>query len=153
MPGMYPVNTSCITFRLPEDLLSKCVNLIQGFTPTYFQDLQQLIEIMHTYKEVIVYPFDNAGNQFLEYLKYSNLLEKVCCLATETVGNLNTQQIFYEDKTYLPFEMLVHFRESAIFIVAASTQYHQAIGQSLHNFGAKNLYSLAIIRRNKFRLN
>lgn len=137
LPGASEVNTACITFQLPQDLLNKCAKLIQGFEINYFKDLQQIIQSLHSYKEVVVFPFADEGIQFLEYLKYANLSERVCCTATPKDDFDNTVQAFYESIPQLPFEMLVHFRESALFIVAAPAQYHQSIGYLFRDFGAK----------------
>ena len=106
----------------------------------YLKNLGELIDTLHAYMEVIVFPLGYEGDVLLDYLKYSNLLHRVCCLAAIKTGRVeNTGQIIHKERPVLPLEDLVHFRESAIIIVAANKDYHETVSKGLNLCQFKNV--------------
>ena len=97
------------------------------------KDLQNLIQLMHSRDEVIVFPVGGEGQQLLDFLRYTNFLHRVCCIAA-TGGDA---QRFIHEVPVIPFENLVHFRETALLIVAAPEQFHENIDAELTRFGFK----------------
>ena len=89
--------------------------------------------------EVIIFPIDEGGYQLLEFLHYTNFLRKVCCVAAPKVGIDNTEQKFSHELPLIPFDYLLHFRESATFIVAGNEQYYQHSNEELTRYGCKKL--------------
>ena len=102
------------------------------------KDLQSLIQLMHSHNEVIVFPIGGEGQQLLDFLRYANFLERVCCIAaTEVVSGV--EQKFIHEVPVIPFENLVHFRETALLIVSAPEQFHENIDAELTRFGFKTV--------------
>ena len=103
------------------------------------KDIQSLIQLIHSREEVIVFPIGAEGQQLLDFLRYTNFLQRVCCIAAPQVDGNNTRQDFIHEVPIIPFEHLVHFRETALFIVVAPNQYHQNFYEDFTNFGFKNI--------------
>ena len=103
------------------------------------KDIQSLIQLIHSREEVIVFPIGAEGQQLLDFLRYTNFLQRVCCIAAPQVDGNNTRQDFIHEVPIIPFEHLVHFRETALFIVVAPNQYHQKFYEDFTNFGFKNI--------------
>ncbi len=101
------------------------------------KDLQDLIQLMHSREEVIVFPIGGEGQQLLDLLRYTNLLQRVCCIAAMEVAGNNTEQKFIHEIPVIPFENLVHFRETALLIVVAPEQAHENLYTALTSFGFK----------------
>lgn len=100
------------------------------------KDLRNLIQLMHSHNEVIVFPIGGEGQQLLDFLRYANFLERVCCIAATEVAS-GVEQKFIHEVPVIPFENLVHFRETALLIVSAPEQFHENIDAELTRFGFK----------------
>lgn len=107
------------------------------------KDLPSLIQLIHSREEVIVFPIGNEGQQFLDLLRYTNFLNRICCIAAPEVAGNNTEQKFIHEVPVIPFEHLVHFRETALIIVASPEQFNANIDAGLTRMGFK---STAFIR-------
>ena len=110
-------------------------NADSGYKINYIENLNQFIQVIHSYREVILFPVGAEGNTLLDFLQYTNLTERFCCIATEKVQGNNTQQVFSHSLPIIPLEMLVHFRESALFVVVAPENLYQPIAELLVRFG------------------
>ena len=84
------------------------------------KDIQSLIQLIHSRDEIIIFPIGGEGRQLLDFLRYANFLHRVCCIAAPKVDGNSTRQDFIHEVPIIPFEHLVHFRETAIFIVAGN---------------------------------
>lgn len=102
------------------------------------KDLQSLIQLMHSQNEVIIFPIGGEGQQLLDFLRYTNFLNRVCCIAAPEVHGGVEQKFIYEVPV-IPFENLVHFRETAMLIVSAPEQFHTEIDAELTRFGFKTV--------------
>ena len=101
------------------------------------KDLNNLIQLIHSREEVIVFPIGAEGQQLLDFLRYTNFLGRVCCIAAPQVAGDNTEQRTVHEVPVIPFEHLVHFRETAIFIVVAPNRYHEKLNENFTLFGFK----------------
>lgn len=109
---------------------------------TSFQDLKSLMRLIRTQREVIVYSVGKIGNAFLDFLQYSNNLKYVCCIATKETNNNNTEQKFSHFLPIIPLEMLVHFKETGLFVVVAPPERHDEIRQNLAEFDFRRILFL-----------
>ena len=75
----------------------------------------------------------------MDYLYYNGLLGNILCV-TETPGANN--QRFVNTRPVIPLGYLPHFRESALFLVAAPLSRHEWIDGELRKFGCKNVVFL-----------
>ena len=101
------------------------------------KDLNSLVGLLHTERgEVIVFPVGAEGQMALDFFRYSNLMHRVCCIAAPAVPDGTTQQ-FVHEVPVIPFENLVHFRESEILIVVAPEQFHSHLNSELTRLGFK----------------
>lgn len=142
LPGYDPaVNTSCVTFNLPENIKNGWEFLIRGNMMAYIDDLESFIKLLHSYKENIIFPVQGwiGTNAVLDYLKYSEQLNRICCIAAESVRN-DFEEKFSYDLPVLPIKFLPHFRDSAAFFVLIPKQYHEATQEFLKNFGFKMVF-------------
>ena len=94
------------------------------------------------HKELIVYPEGEVGENFLDFLRYTNHIVYFSCIATDKTKGNNTEQKFSHNLPVMPFEMLVHFFETALVIVAVPVDSHGEIRQKLTEAGFKNLLFL-----------
>lgn len=107
-----------------------------------FKDVKSLIRLIHTQREVLVYSVGRVGNEFLDFLQYTNNLKYIACIAVkESVGN-NTSLKISHFLPVIPLEMLLHFRESGMFIVSAPVDQHDEIRQNLAEFDFKKIIFL-----------
>lgn len=98
------------------------------------KDLMNLIQLMHSYNEVIIFPIGGEGQQLLDFLRYADFLNRVCCIAATEVPDGTTQK-FIHDLPVIPIKNLVHFRETALLIVAVSEQFHAKINALFTRLG------------------
>lgn len=56
------------------------------------KDIQNLIQLIHSRDEIIVFPIGAEGQQLLDFLRYTNFLNRVCCIAAPKVEGDNTEQ-------------------------------------------------------------
>ena len=111
----------------------------------YIEDANDFLRLIQTYDEVILFPLGNEGYVTLEFLKYANQLERICCVAADRVDDFdNTLQRFNNFLPIVPFEYLLHFRESGVIAVVAPTQTHETINQDLVHFGFQKIVFLHI---------
>ena len=137
LPGLNEVNTCCVTFALPQNIVANWELLLNGVTISYIENLNQLIQLIHSREEVIIFPIGVEGQMLLDLLRYVNLLDRIACIAVPQVNN-GYEQRFFHGIPIIPFENLVHFRETALIIVAASEQFHVNIGVGLRRLGFKS---------------
>lgn len=102
------------------------------------KDLQSLIQLLHVRKEVIIFPMGVAGQQLLDLLRYANFLKKVCCVAAAQVEGGFAQK-FNHELPIIPFKHLLHFRETAVIIVATAERFHAQIDAELARIGFKEV--------------
>lgn len=102
----------------------------------------ELLEIIRSYKENIIFSIGNEGNRFLDWLKYKDLIGRFSCIALETSGKFNTIPFFQNNLPKLPLEMLVHTKESAVFFVSVPKNFVQRIENLLLQFGCKKIVFL-----------
>ena len=111
----------------------------------YIEDANDFLQLIQTYDEVILFPLGNEGYVTLEFLKYANQLERICCVAADRVDDFdNTLQRFNNFLPIVPFEYLLHFRESGVVVVVAPTRTHAEINQSLLRLGFQKFVFLHI---------
>ena len=142
LPGMGKVNTCCITFPLPQNIMANWDFLLHGNTVNYVDNLNALIQLIHSREEVIIFPLGGEGQQLLDFLRYSNFLNRICCIAAPQV-KLGFKQDFIHGKPIIPFENLVHFRETGLLIVAsAEDPQNSALNVALRRVGFKSVVFL-----------
>ena len=100
------------------------------------KSLQDLINVLHIRDEVIVFPIGNEGQALLDFFKYTNFLRRVCCIASPQ-DNGEFPQRFVNELPIIPIEYLVHFRETAVLIVATPEQFYPQLDTELTRFGFK----------------
>ena len=83
---------------------------------------------------MIVLPSGNEGQSLLDFLKYTNFLPCVCCIAsTQDTGEI--PQRFVNELPIIPIEYLVHFRKTAALVVATPEQFYPQLNMELTRFG------------------
>ena len=109
----------------------------------YVDNVNDFVQLIHSYDEVILFPLGGEGFITLEYLRYSNFIGRICCVAAGKVDPVdNTMQKFDHFLPVIPFEYLLHFRESGLMIVAVPPQMYEMAEQSLARIGFKNVVFL-----------
>lgn len=101
------------------------------------KDLNNLVQLMHSREEVIIFPVGVEGQTALDLFRFSNLINRVCCIAATQVEGNNTAQHFIHELPIIPFEHLAHFRETALLIVVTPEQFHAQINSELTRLGFK----------------
>lgn len=102
-----------------------------------------LIKITQTSEEIVLFPLGVEGDVTLEYLQYTNLIKRICCLATFTADSLNnTAQKFDHGLPLIPLENLLHFRESAVIVVAVPARTQDEINQFFMRIGFQKIVSV-----------
>ena len=102
------------------------------------KDLQSLIQLMHSRDEVIIFPVGAEGQTALDFFRYTNLLHRVCCIATPAVAG-GVAQTFIHEVPVIPFENLVHFRETALIITITPEQFQAHLDSELTRLGFKTV--------------
>lgn len=111
----------------------------------YIENVNDFLGLINSYEEVILFPLGNEGPATLEFLRYTNQIERICCITTGRVDEVdNTLQRFNFSLPFVPFEYLPHFRESGVIVVAAPAQFHEAINQGFMRFGFQKIFFLHI---------
>ena len=105
----------------------------------YIEDIESFLKVIEEYAEIIMFPRGNVGNIVLDFLQYRGKLGKISCVTANNIMN-DTGHMFNHNKPVIPLKNLVHFRDSAIFIVAAAPQHKAEISLSLLKFGYKSLF-------------
>ena len=104
--------------------------------------LDNLVHTVRNWNEVLIFSSGREGRDLIDYLTYSNLLYRICCIVSKRVNEIIFPERNYKNVTVLPLEALVHFRESAVIIVAMDKSYHEAVDKGLTKFGFKNIVFL-----------
>lgn len=133
LTGLNNVTSTCITFTLPQNISDNWEFLIHPNAIKYADNLDVLIRLINSREEVIVFPVGEEGERFLELLKYFGTLNKISCIADIEVEN-GFKQGFIHGVPVIPFENLLHFRETALLIVAMpekslNSNFHAALIQ------------------------
>ena len=141
LPGLNWINSCCFTFKIPAQVAEQCKKFLFGNDKIYLENTQELVQNLHRWREIILLPIGNEGSVTLECLKYSNLMEKITCVANiqpEPLSFINERPILF--LTYLP-----HFRETALMLIAAPDNLHDVLFAELKRLGFQNI---AVISRN-----
>ena len=109
----------------------------------YVEDANELLQLIQIYEEVILFPHGDEGQVTLNFLFYTDYIEHICCVAAVDVDTLdNTRQIFQHFLPMVPFECLLHFRETGLIIVASPIQGQEELAQVFERTGFKNVVFL-----------
>lgn len=109
----------------------------------YIESAKEFLELIYKHEEVILCAEGVEKNITLEFLKYTNFLNRICCLTTERVDPYqNTLQNFDHDLPIVPFEYLSHFHESGLMVVAVPAQSHRTFEQKLSSLGFQKVIFL-----------
>ena len=137
-PGLYPVNSSCITFKVPSSLVEDWQFLIRPNEMKFIESLDGAVELIRDFYEVIIYSADTKGKAFLDYLHYAGIIKKVSCIAVNEVpyGRMLT---FVNEMPVIPLEHLRHFRKTALFIVIGAEENFNAAYTKLKLYGCKKV--------------
>ena len=139
LPGFGSINTCCVTFQIPQNIAKNWELLLHGNAINYVDNLNQLIQLIHSREEVIIFPIGGEGQILLDFMRYANLLDRVACIAAPQVEN-GVAQKFVHEVPIIPFENLVHFCETALIIVATSEQpQNAALNAELKLVGFKSV--------------
>ena len=106
---------------------------------SHIKTIEQLLEIIRSYREILIYPLGNEGNRFLDYLKYKNLIGKISCIAVESAGIFNNIPQFQNGLPKMPLELLTHMKDSAVFLVPVPKVWVQRVENILQKFGCKKV--------------
>lgn len=101
--------------------------------------LAELDEKFDSFEDVIMVAGSRGANTVLDYLQFSDRLEKVLCLTRTDSPRLGVPYINHR-KTVVPLKNLPHFRETALFVITIASQYQQQIYNQLKEFGCKNVF-------------
>ena len=109
----------------------------------YIESAKEFLELIYKHEEVILCAEGVEKNITLEFLKYTNFLNRICCLTTERVDPYqNTLQNFDHALPIVPFEYLSHFHESGLMVVAVPPQSHRTFEQKLSSLGFQKVIFL-----------
>jgi len=97
----------------------------------HFNNLKAFARFVRSQSELIVYPVGEVGNEFLEYLQYSNLYRRFTCIATDKLAGNNIEQRFSHLLPLVSLESLVTFKDSGTFIVVAPAECRDTAYQTL----------------------
>ena len=140
LPGHTPINTTCLTFSLPYTVMTRWEHLIKIGTDDFVKNLSNFINLISGYKENIIFPLAGwqGGNIVLDYLNYTNNIEKICCIAAEQVQD-DIQEQFVNGRPIIPLKFLLHFRNTAAIYVVAPDEYYQSAKTFLKKIGFQNV--------------
>lgn len=140
-PGWGAVNSSCVTFEIPKNLVEEWQFLLHPNEMQYIESLDGLIELIRDFYEVIIFYADNAKNQcrlFLDYLKYTGYISKISCITVKKVA-FDRVQNFLNEIPIIPLENLRHFRKTALFIVVSDEKDFGLVNIQLKLFGCSKV--------------
>ena len=111
----------------------------------YIGTANDFLQFTQSYEEIILFPLGNEGYFTLEFLRYTNQIERICCITADKVDGVdNTLQVFNHFLPIVPFEYLPHFRESGVIVVAAPAQFHETVNQGLMQLGFQKIVFLHV---------
>lgn len=109
----------------------------------YILDTNDFIRIIHNHDEVILFSSGEEGNATLNFLRYANYIDRICCIASIKNDDINNvAQKLDHDLPVIPLEHLMHFRESGVLIVAVPSKLCDTIDNSLTKLGFKKVLFL-----------
>ena len=109
----------------------------------YIESAKEFLELICKHDEVILCSKGNEKNITLEFLKYKQSLNRICCLAEERVDSFkNVYQKFDYSLPVIPFEYLPHFHESGLMAVVARPQVQKMLEQKLVSLGFRKIIFL-----------
>ena len=140
LPGKNPVNTVCTTFNIPNEIVNIWNFLLNLKVDNYIDDLPNFMNLLNGCKENIIFPLQGwqGTNLVLDYLKYFNHIDRISCLAVESLQDYYSEK-FNSGCPILPIRFMPHFRESAAIYVLFPREYHSKVKVFLQNFGFKNI--------------
>lgn len=107
----------------------------------FLKDLDSLLKIMRSREEIIIFPNGAEGNQLLDFLRFTDWIKRVCCVASPQIGGFfDMAQQFVHEVPVIPFNNLVHFRKTAAFIVVVPEQNQNRLGSALERSGFEFVY-------------
>lgn len=102
----------------------------------YIESAKEFIELIYKHDEVLLCTEGEEKTITLEFLKYTNSINRVCCLVKERVDHFsNIAQKFDYSLPIIPFEHLPHFHESGLMVVAAHPKFYKLFEQTLTSLG------------------
>lgn len=109
-------------------------------------ELKKLMEKIMSFKEVIIFPEGFEGKVLLDYLRYNRkfmwtplYMQYVTCIAAESVFPPNNPNQFDHDLPVIPLENLVHFKDTALFVVATWPDRLEHVKKLFDDFDCKNI--------------
>ena len=103
----------------------------------YIESFDSLQKLINQHPEIVIFPVGIEGSVFLDFLVYTKLSNRVCCITTE---KWTGERKFIRSITLLPSNCVVHFRDTASFIIAAPRHLHSNFYQEFTKFGCKNVF-------------
>lgn len=143
LPGLNHFQTICLTFNLSEEVKKRCKVLLQGDLK-FIDSLEDFVELLNNNDEVIFMHGAQGGKSVLDWLEYSNNLNRICCVATPVTkfSSYERYNDFENNLPVLPLYRLPHFCETGIFVVAMNPRFQGEIYRTLTQFGCKNSFFL-----------
>ncbi len=134
LPGLSSWNTSCVTFPVPKSLVEEWQFLLNPNEMQYVESLAEIIDLIKAFHEVIIFPADYEGNVLLDFFKYTDIENRISCIAVEKMP-FEPVQFTGSEIPVMPIENLIHFRKTALFIVTGSEQNFGAADEVLRRYG------------------
>ena len=98
-------------------------------------------------QELVLYPLGNEGNAVVELFKYTEVIQRFCCIAVSRLAN-NNERRFIHKVPVIQMDHLPHLRNTAVFIVAVPTKINSEVFMQLTRLGCKNV---VLIRDNVYK--
>lgn len=122
----------------------KDVDIFDKYTDfNHLEGMVSLIRFVQFQEESAIYSVGAIGEQFLDFLQYSDNLKYFYCVVTKETNGNNTEQKFSHFLPVMPLEMLLHMKETTLIIVCAPLDRHNEIRQELVEHGFKKIIFLA----------
>ena len=140
-PGWSAVNSSCVTFEVPKNLVEDWQFLIRPNEMKFIESLDGALELIRDFYEVIIFHAGHAENQcklLLDYLKYTDTINKIRCVAVKEVS-FGKAQNFINEIPIMPLENLRHFRKTALFIVVGDEKDFNLVNIQLRLCGCSKV--------------
>ena len=132
LTGCSSINTTCLTFDLPGQIKNQWDNLIIGIPGDSIKNWDDFMELIENHKENIIYttPENTEGKVLLNYLKFRDRLNKICCLGVGAKVD-NYEEHFTEGLPYISMDHLKHFRDNAISFIVLPSGLNELLRQLL----------------------
>ncbi len=109
----------------------------------FVDTLENFIDVINQADELLLFPIGNEGTLTLNFLQYTELINKFACVVAITVEGNNTNQKFFVTLPVIPIEMLAHFRETAVLTIAVPPKHSEPVCQYFSKLGFKNIIALS----------